>query len=99
MKQRLSMSCAIIGIALAGNAFAGTAEDLIAAGKCNKCHTAKTTKKGPSFASIAEKYKGQGDASAKIVQLLKTGGTDDHDKLVASDADLKAVAALVLAAK
>jgi cytochrome c len=99
MTLKLKMATALVAIALAGNAWAGTAEDLIAAGKCNKCHTAKTTKKGASFASIAEKYKGQPDASAKIVQLLKTGGTDNHDKVVASDADLKAIAAFVLAAK
>jgi cytochrome c len=95
----ISFSITITSIALAGSAFAGPAEDLIAANKCNKCHTAKTTKKGPSFASIAEKYKGQADASAKLVDLLKTGGTDNHDKVVASDADLKAIAAFVLSAK
>jgi cytochrome c len=95
----ISFSITITSIALAGNAVAGPAEDLIAANKCNKCHTAKTTKKGPSFASIAEKYKGQADASAKLVDLLKTGGTDNHDKVVASDADLKAIAAFVLSAK
>jgi cytochrome c len=95
----ISFSITITSIALAGSAFAGPAEDLIAANKCNKCHTAKTTKKGPSFASIAEKYKGQADASARLVDLLKTGGTDSHDKVVASDADLKAIAAFVLSAK
>ncbi|MFZ2650117.1 MAG: c-type cytochrome [Burkholderiaceae bacterium] len=94
-----SITITITSIALAASAIAGPAEDLIAANKCNKCHTAKTTKKGPSFASIAEKYKGQADAPAKLAELLKTGGTDDHDKVAASDADLRAIAAFVLAAK
>jgi hypothetical protein len=31
--------------------------------------------------------------------MLKTGGAMDHNKVAASDADLKAVAAKVLAAK
>jgi cytochrome c len=99
MNARFDIVVAIAGVALAGGALAGPAEDLIAANKCSKCHTAKTTKKAPSFASIAEKYKGQADAPAKLVELLKTGGADNHDKVAASDADLKAIAAFVLAAK
>jgi hypothetical protein len=31
--------------------------------------------------------------------MLKTGGPDDHNKVVASDADLKAVVAVVLSSK
>lgn len=99
MKLHFSIVAAIIGMALAGTAYAGTGEDLIASNKCVKCHTATTTKKGPSFASIAAKYKGQADAPAKLVELLKTGGADDHEKVKASDADLKAVAAVVLSSK
>lgn len=93
--------------AFAGHSLAGPAEDLVAAEKCNRCHTAQTTKKGPSWASLAEKYKGKADAPDKLVQMLKTGvplsgktGEDDqHKKLAASDADIKAVVALVLSAK
>lgn len=84
-------------------AFAGPAEDLVAKEKCSKCHTATTTKKGPSWASVAEKAKGKADAAEKMFVYLKTGGKtsdgDDHKKLEASDADIKAVVALVLAAK
>ena len=36
---------------------------------------------------------------AKIVTMLKTGGAEDHKKVAASDADLKAVAAVVLSSK
>jgi len=99
MRLPFSIAAAITGMALVGAAFAGAGEDLIASHKCSKCHTAKTTKKGPSFASIAEKYKGQADASAKLVQVLKTGGSTDHDKVAASDADLKAIVESVLSAK
>jgi len=84
---------------LAGPASAATAEELIGAGKCNKCHTAATTKKGPSFASVAAKYKGKPDPTPAIVELLKTGGADDHQKVTASDAELKAIAAFVLSSK
>lgn len=86
--------------AVASAAWAGTpAEDLIASNKCTKCHTSKTTKKGPSFADIAAKYKGQAGAEAKIAEMLKTGGADEHDKVAGSDAELKAIAAAVLATR
>ncbi|HEX6016763.1 MAG TPA: c-type cytochrome [Burkholderiaceae bacterium] len=86
--------------ALAASSWAGTpAEDLIGSNKCTKCHTSKTTKKGPSFADVAAKYKGQAGAEAKIVEMLKTGGADSHDKVAGSDAELKAIAAAVLATK
>ena len=98
MKLAHHLASAVAALVMAGGAVAGPAEDLIAAKKCNKCHTAKTTKKAPSFASIAEQYKGQADASARLVQMLKTG-PNEHDKLAASDADLKAVADFVLSSK
>ena len=85
--------------AFAGHAFADAADDLIAKGKCSGCHTSTTTKKGPSWASVAQKYKGDASAEGKIVEMLKTGGPNDHNKVAASDADLKAIAAKVLASK
>jgi cytochrome c len=99
MKLSLTIAATGAALALAGNAFAGSAEDLIAAGKCSGCHTATTTKKAPSWASVAEKYKGNAGAEAKLVDMLKTGGPDDHKKIAASDADLKAVVAIVLSSK
>ena len=67
--------------------------------KCGSCHTSATTKKGPSWASVAQKYNGDAAAEAKLVEMLKTGGPEDHKKVAASDADLKAVVQKVLAAK
>ena len=99
MKSTLAIAAAVAALALSGTAFAAPAEDLIKAGKCANCHTATTTKKGPSWASVAEKYKGKADAEAKLVNMLKTGGADDHNKVAASDADLKAIVAIVLSSK
>jgi len=107
MKRLPTLLSIAAAAALCGSAIAGPAEDLVAKEKCNKCHTATTTKKGPSFASLAEKYKGKADIPPKLVQMLKTGvplsgktGEDDlHKKLDASDADLKAVVDLVLSSK
>lgn len=94
-----TLAAATLSLAFAGSAFAGPAEDLITAGKCGSCHTATTTKKGPSWASVAQKYKGDAAAESKLVTMLKTGGAEDHKKVVASDADLKAIVAIVLASK
>jgi cytochrome c len=99
--MKLISTIAGCGAALAFSslAFAGSAEDIIAKEKCGSCHTASTTKKGPSWASVAQKYKGDPNAEAKIVEVLKTGGPEDHKKVAASDADLKAIAAIVLSSK
>ena len=101
MKVTIALSAA--ALVLAGPAFAGPAEDIIAKEKCSKCHTASTTKKGPSWASLAEKYKGKADAPDKLLNFIKTGGKtadgDDHKKVEASDADLKAIVNIVLTSK
>jgi cytochrome c len=99
MKLSLVTAAAFVTVALSGPAFAGAAEDIIAKEKCSKCHTATTTKKGPSWASVAEKAKGDAGAEARIVEMLKTGGKDDHLVVKASDADLKAIAQIVLTSK
>ena len=103
MRFTIHLVAAMATLAVSGAAFAGSAEDIIAKEKCSKCHTATTTKKAPSWASIAVKYKGNPDAANKIAAELKAGGKigdeDDHLKVVASDADLKAIAAIVLNSK
>lgn len=103
MKLLLSTLAAAATMTLGASAFAGPAEDIIAAQKCSKCHTASTTKKGPSWASLAEKYKGKPEAEAKLFEMLKTGGKtadgDDHNKVTGSDADLKAIVKIVLSSK
>jgi cytochrome c551/c552 len=99
MNLQRAIVAAVIGLGIGGAACARTGEDLIAANKCSKCHTATSTKKGPSFASLAAKYQGDNTAPDKIVVLLKTGGADDHGKVAASDADLKAIATVVLSSK
>ena len=103
MRLAIQLAAAMATLAVSGAAFAGSAEDIIAKEKCSKCHTATTTKKAPSWASVAEKYKGNPDAANKIFNELKAGGKigdeEDHKKVVASDADIKAIAAIVLSSK
>jgi cytochrome c551/c552 len=104
----MKIALALVTLGLVGTAYAGSAEDIITAEKCSKCHTATTTKKGPSWASVAEKYKDKPEMPAKLATMLKTGvplsgktGEDDqHKKLAtASDADIKAIVAIVLSSK
>jgi cytochrome c len=99
MKLISTIAACTATVAFSGLAFAGPAEDIIAKEKCGSCHTASTTKKGPSWASVAQKYKGDPAAQDKIATMLKTGGAEDHKKVAASDADLKAIAAVVLSSK
>jgi cytochrome c len=99
MRTCFPFALAAAALALGGSAWAGPAEDYIAANKCNKCHTEKTTKKGPSYASLAEKYKGDAGAKAKMLNTLKTGGKEDHDKAPGTDAELQAVINFILASK
>ena len=100
MKTPLALLAAAALWALSGVAMAGPAEDIVAKEKCSKCHTASTTKKGPSWASVATKYKGNAEAPDKLFTYLKTGGKmsdgEEHNKVQCSDADLKAVVNLVL---
>lgn len=98
--RKLPFIIATVAMAgFAGHALADSADDLIEKGKCHSCHTATTTKKGPSWADVAKKYQGNAGAEAKLVEMLKTGGPDDHKKIAASDADIKAVVQKVLASK
>ena len=97
---KLSLTvAAVVSLAFTGHAWADAADDIISKSKCASCHTSQTTKKGPSWASVAQKYKGDAAAEGKIVEMLKTGGANEHLTVKASDADLKAVAAKVLATK
>ena len=53
-----------------------------------------TKKMGPSFKSVAEKYKGKADAEATLVAKLKSGTGHPAEK--ASDDDLKSLVKWVL---
>lgn len=108
MKLLYTLAAGLTALAFGTAACAGAAEDIIAKEKCSKCHTATTTKKAPSWASVAEKYKDKPEMTAKLVNMLKTGvplsgktdEDDQHKKLDGvSDADLKAIVGIVLSTK
>ncbi len=97
MKLTLAVAALFATAAFAGSAGAATPDEIMAKEKCSKCHTATTTKKGPSFTDVAAKHKGKPEAVAQLVDTLKTGGKDDHPTVKASDDELKALVNAVLA--
>ena len=81
-------------------------EEAMAKAGCMACHAKDKKMIGPAFKEIAAKYKGQ-DVVATLMQKVRKGGSgvygpvpmapNSPDKI--SDADLKAVIAIVLASK
>ncbi|WP_250514366.1 c-type cytochrome [Caballeronia sp. INDeC2] len=70
---------------------------------CMGCHAIDRKLVGPSFQQVAEKYKGDPQAGAKLEKKVKNGGAGvwgsipmpSHPRM--NDADIKAVVAWVLA--
>lgn len=68
------------------------AEAAAKAAGCLGCHTVEKKKAGPSYKSVAAKYKGA-DAD-KLVTVLKAN--KDHDVKDVKDPDLKLISAWIL---
>ena len=62
---------AVAGVAVAGQAAAD--EALAKAKNCMTCHAVAQKLVGPAYKDVAAKYKGQGDAVAKLAAKIKTG--------------------------
>lgn len=92
MKVILIAVVATIGLA---SAQAASAQEALAKSDgCLNCHAVDTKKVGPSFKSVAEKYKGKADAEAMLLAKIKGKG---HPATKASDDDAKALIKWVLA--
>ena len=68
------------GNARAQDAKAG--EGAVKSSGCLKCHSVSAEKDGPSYKSVAAKYKGQADAAAKLEKFVAGhhGGPKPKDK-------------------
>jgi len=93
-QARTSMLFSVTGAALmlafTLNAFADVdadaAKKLARKDSCLRCHDARKKKEGPSFQTIAYKYKGQPDALDKLVKHITSGEdrvklSDGHEEL------------------
>jgi cytochrome c len=80
------------------------AEALMKKSGCFKCHSITAKKDGPSYHSVAEKYKGKADAEAKLFTHVTTNPKvkiDDKEELheslkTKSDAEIKNVIQFIL---
>ena len=81
---------------------AKAAEAALKSNGCLKCHSVSADKDGPSYKSVAAKYKGKADAAGMLEGDLKKGmmkvdGKDKkHATFKGSDADLKQVVSYIL---
>jgi cytochrome c len=93
-----------MGAARAQNVDVAAAEALTKKSGCMKCHSVTAKKDGPSFKSVAEKYKGKADAEAALYKHLTTGpmvkidGKEERHEIIKSknDAEIKNVIAYIL---
>jgi len=101
----------ITAFALAATSLISTSQALAAdspeltlakAKSCMACHAEDKKLMGPSFKEVADKYKGQKDAEAKLIDKVKKGGSGAFGPIpmppnaTVSDADLKTLVAWVL---
>ena len=62
-------------ITAAGTAVADELEDMMKKNGCNACHSEDKKVIGPSYKDVANKYRGDASAAAKLVEKVKKGGS------------------------
>jgi len=95
MKLMMMVAVTAAALASAGVAVAQDQSALAKSSGCLNCHSVDAKKMGPSFQSVAAKYKGKADAEASLVTKLTTA--KGHPELKASPDDVKALVKWVLA--
>jgi cytochrome c len=90
---RLALALAVA--AAPGAAWGQSGADLAKSKACLKCHAVSAKKEGPSFAETAAKYQGDSRAEDRLIAMLRDG--KDHDRIKASDAELRTIVQYVLA--
>lgn len=106
MKTSLALVAALVLAApVAARAADDTAaEALMKKSGCFKCHSVSAKKDGPSYKSVAEKYKGKADAEAALVKHITTGpmvkidGKEERHEIIKSkdEKEIKNVVAFIL---
>ena len=83
---------------------AGAAEALMKKSGCFKCHSVSAKKDGPSYKSVAQKYKGKPDGEAALYKHLTThptikidGNEEKHESLKSTnEAEIRNVVDFIL---
>lgn len=105
MKQAMMAALASVSLLAAAGAQAASADDLLKKNACTACHAIDKKGVGPSYKEVADKYRGQADAPAKLAEKVKKGGMGVWGKIpmppnaAVSDADLKSMITYILSLK
>lgn len=95
----------MLSLSVASAAFADAGEDLLKKNGCTACHAIDKKVIGPAYKEVANKYRGDASAAAKLQEKVKKGGSGVWGPVPmppntqVSDADIKAMVAYVLALK
>lgn len=95
-------SAAAASAPTAGAVDAKAAEAMTKANGCLACHTLKSRLVGPSYQEVADKYRGDATAEAKLIKKVKDGGAGVWGQIPMiphpgiSDADLKTMVDWIL---
>ncbi len=102
------IAAAALALAMSGahaqNVDVSAAEALMKKSGCFKCHAVAAKKDGPSYKSVAEKYKGKPDAAATLTKHITTGptvkidGKEERHEVIKTkdDAEIRNVVAFIL---
>ena len=104
MLKKFGLICVAGGFVLALASPAQANEESFKKAGCAACHAADKKLVGPSLKDVAAKYKGQGDAVAKLSDKVRKGGSGVWGAIPMppnpagkiGDADLKATVEWVL---
>ena len=96
-RMLLVLAASVASVDITAPAFADVA--LAKAKKCGTCHAVDKTKAGPSYQSMAKKYAGQKDASAKMAGVILKGLGDMPASANVNDAEAKQLADWILTVK
>lgn len=105
MKHALVAALAGVSLLAAGGAHAASADDLLKKNACTACHAIDKKGVGPSYKDVANKYRGQKDAAAKLAEKVKKGGSEVWGKIPmppnpnVKDDDLKTMIQYILSLK
>jgi cytochrome c len=84
---------------------ADAGEDLLKKSGCLACHSMEKKLVGPAYKDVANKYRGDASAAAKLADKVKKGGSGVWGPVpmppnaAVSDADIKTMVAYILAIK
>jgi cytochrome c len=104
-KLYASLAAASFAAAFALPAFAEDQLPLAQKSGCTACHSVDKKIVGPAYKDVANKYRGDKGAEAKLVQKVKNGGTGVWGQIPmppnthVSDADIKKLVEWVLSLK